>query len=153
MVSLKELPYEFVFLRKEPSFSVNLASIGPISAHQSANSSLQFPSKPAAITRFPKPAVPSPYLKLGKYRICRSIRLKVNSSSFVHHEHRQNATFRERDWKATYDAAVGRKCKYPYGTNRAKMLQNAEGMLRSSTSRIMLRYDKCKKRGNEGKLG
>ena len=136
MVSLKDLPYEFVFLRKEPSLPVNLASNGPISTHQQANSSLQFPPKHTAITRFSKPTVPSPYLKLGKYRICRSVLLKVNS--FVHHEHRQNASFRERDWKATYDAAVGRKCKYPFGANRAEMLKNAEGMLRSSTSRVMI---------------
>jgi len=155
MVSLKNLPHEFVFLRKEPNFPVHFQPSPPISSLSLGNSAKPTP-RLTVISRTSKPTVPSPYFKRGKTRISRMIRQRVNYTVyFVHHENKQNVVMRRKDWKATYLAQIKGIVKYPYTINRVQLLKSAEETAVKHTSRLMNRYNRCKQnkksRGNRGK--
>lgn len=148
MVSLKNLPHEFVYLHKASQFSYNFKSFPSISRLSTCNSA-QFPLKSTSITRTSKPIVPSPYFKRGKTRISRMIRHQINCAVyFVHHEHKQSVIRREKDWKARYLIQSKGTVKYPYTINRVKLRKVAEEIAVKRTSRLMIRYNLSKlKRG------
>lgn len=140
MVSLKDLPYEFVFLTKEPNPSLCPQSLLPI--HSPSPSSLHFQCapRPTGIKCSAKPAVPSPYIKKGRIHLARGVRPKIRKSLryFQHHQHARHL-HRKEDWRAEYSRMV--QSIYPERVEtRASLLSVIKKNAEKSSNRAIARY-------------
>lgn len=144
MVSLKDLPYEFVFLTKEPNPSFCPQSLLPV--HSPSPSSLHFQCtpRPTGIKCSAKPAVPSPYIKRGQIHLVRGVRSKIKRSLryFQHHQHARHL-HRKEDWRAEYSRLApptGQITYAPKVETRASLLSGIKKNAEKSSNRAIARY-------------
>ena len=154
MVSLKDLPYEFVFLSKAPN---SVPCVQPLQPVRTPPASFRFQCtpRPAGITRMPKPAVASLYIKRGKRHLERGIRMSIRKAvrdryrNFQHHQHKSHLHPKE-DWRAEYQRMLpDNSHRAPVNIEtRAKLLSDYQKKVKQN-DRSVARYLRYK----EGKQG
>lgn len=149
MVSLKDLPYEFVYLCKEPAFSTCSLSTSHISTIKPSNFTLQLNRPPRQIVRTAKPAS-SIYRKRGQIRLARGIRHKIRKAiarrNFEHHQNRNHVNATE-DWKKKYNLLNAGQYNRPQKmSTRENMLKEFKSSVKTTSNRTLARFFRAEER-------